>query len=322
MKEVQLWSFVQEKLSPGEKLILIIVADSNLSSPGKAGFKLVVTQKGELFGTIGGGIMEYNMIRECEEMFRNGVSEIQRKKLYHSKTSEGIASGLQCGGSQTLLFIPMNSMHLSLAKNITTAAHGMVTGVLTVTESDITFSMGELFCKHPEYLESSEHGFTYREANGVPDLAWVIGGGHVGLAVSRQMAQLGFYVVTIDPRESLFTMQQNTYAQKKLTIPYDKIGEYVPGYCRSYAVIVTADRDTDAIALKEIICKNFRYIGMMGSKKKIQSIFKQLIDAGINEDLLKKVHAPIGMEIAAETPDEIAVSIAAEIISVRNQREE
>ena len=321
MKEVQLWSFVQEKLSTGEKLILILVADSNLSSPGKAGFKLAVTENGELFGTIGGGIMEYNMIRECEEMFRNGISDIQRKKLYHAKTTEGIPSGLQCGGNQTLLFIPLSADKISLAKSILASANGMVTGILKVTESDITYNLAELFCSHPEYIETGEQSFIYREANGVPDIVWVIGGGHVGLAVSRQMSFLGFYVVTIDPRKSVFTMQQNTYAQKKLNIPYEKIGEYIPGYCRSYAVIVTADRDTDAIALKAIIQKNFRYIGMMGSKKKIDSIFKQLSEAGISEDLFKKVHAPIGMAIAAETPEEIAVSIAAEIISVRNQRE-
>jgi xanthine dehydrogenase accessory factor len=76
----------------------------------------------------------------------------------------------------------------------------------------------------------------------------------------------------------------------------------------------------DTATLKSVIDKNVRYIGLMGSKRKIKTIFEPLREEGVDENLIRKVHTPIGLEIEAESPEEIAISIAAEVIKVKNQK--
>jgi xanthine dehydrogenase accessory factor len=149
-------------------------------------------------------------------------------------------------------------------------------------------------------------------------IAYVAGGGHVGLAVSRVMKSIGFYVIVFDHREDVFTIEQNKYADEIIITKYEEIGEKVIESERSYVIIVTPIHAGDKLTLKSVINKNLKYIGMMGSARKIKTIFDALRAEGVDENLFKKVHTPIGLEIEAETPEEIAVSIAAEIIKVKN----
>ena len=134
------------------------------------------------------------------------------------------------------------------------------------------------------------------------------------------MKTLGFYVVVFDHREDVFTMKQNEYADEIIITKYEDIGNRIIESERSYIIIVTPMHAGDKDTLKSVIHKNVKYIGMMGSKRKIKSIFDALLKEGIDNELFKKVHTPIGIEIEAETPEEIAISIGAEIIKVKNQR--
>ncbi|MCP5062828.1 MAG: XdhC/CoxF family protein, partial [Ignavibacteriae bacterium] len=147
---------------------------------------------------------------------------------------------------------------------------------------------------------------------------YVIGGGHVGLAVSRVMSTLDFFVVTFDEREDIPTMTNNTFANKKIVTNYSDVDKHIRESKKSYAVIVTPNHDGDKEVLKSIIGLKIKYIGMMGSSKKSQSIFKHLEDESINPELFNKVRTPVGLEIEAESPEEIAISIAAEIIKIKN----
>jgi xanthine dehydrogenase accessory factor len=166
---------------------------------------------------------------------------------------------------------------------------------------------------------NSDEDWQYTEAIGLPLISYIAGGGHVGLAVSRVMKTLGFYVVVFDHRKDVFTIKQNEFADEIIITKYEDIGNRIIEGERSYIIIVTPMHTGDKDTLKSVIHKNVKYIGMMGSKRKIKSIFDALLKEDIDNELFKKVHTPIGIEIEAETPEEIAISIAAEIIKVKNQ---
>ena len=132
------------------------------------------------------------------------------------------------------------------------------------------------------------------------------------------MSTLDFYVITFDQREDIITMKENTFANKKIVTNYADVKKHMSESQKAYAVIVTPNHDGDKEALKSIIGMNLKYIGMMGSSKKSTSIFTQLEQEGVNPAQFKKVHTPVGLEIEAESPEEIAISIAAEIIKIKN----
>jgi xanthine dehydrogenase accessory factor len=134
------------------------------------------------------------------------------------------------------------------------------------------------------------------------------------------MKPLGFHVIVFDHRQDVYTIEQNKFADEIIICKYEEIGNKIIESERSFIIIVTPMHAGDKDTLKSVINKNVKYIGMMGSQRKIKSIFEALTGEGVDKELLKKVHTPIGIEIEAETPEEIAISIAAEIIKLKNQR--
>ena len=320
MKEIELWKFIDEKLISGYKIILMVVAQSSKSSPGRAGFKMAISSDNKLAGTVGGGIMEHKLLEECQQHFETGYKINSVKKLFHNKTSPGEKSGLICGGSETIIMRSLNKNDEDFVSKIITNYKNLKCGSLIIDQADISFDESGAQSQKIIFNYKSENDWNYQETAGQPNTVYIIGGGHVGLAVSKVLSTQDFFVITIDPRRDVFTMVNNIYANKKLFIPYAEVGNHIIEGDRSYAVIVTSEHDTDLAALRSVINKNLKYIGLMGSKAKIKSIYGKLMEQGIDPELLKKVHTPIGIEIEAESPDEIGISIAAEIIKIKNEK--
>ena len=132
------------------------------------------------------------------------------------------------------------------------------------------------------------------------------------------MNDLGFYIVVIDDRNDLNTMVKNEYAHQREIIEYEAIANFIPESDTSYVVLVSFGYRTDKIILKQLIGKNYRYLGMMGSAKKVKTLFEELSVEGFTPAQLASVNSPIGLKINSKTPIEIAVSIAAEIVKVKN----
>ncbi len=318
MNELILWKFILKTISSSKKAVLLIVAESSNSSPGRQGFKMVISEDAEQFGTIGGGIMEKDMIEYSLDLLSGNETNLI-KKLHHTDNTKFDKSGLICGGYQTILFSVFDKSNIPIIKNILSSLNIKENGKLKVTPGKIEFLQSE--DKMPNTFQyNSDKDWQYTEAIGLPLIAYIAGGGHVGLGVSRVMKTLGFYVVVFDHREDVFTMKQNEYADEIIITKYEDIGNRIIESERSYIIIVTPMHAGDKDTLKSVIHKNVKYIGMMGSKRKIKSIFDALLKEGIDNELFKKVHTPIGIEIEAETPEEIAISIGAEIIKVKNQR--
>ncbi|HMQ67576.1 MAG TPA: XdhC family protein, partial [Ignavibacteria bacterium] len=143
------------------------------------------------------------------------------------------------------------------------------------------------------------------------------GGGHVGYALSRVLSLLDFYTVVVDDRSGLKTFSKNKYADELIPESYDKLGKIVKD--NSFVIIVTTGFESDKKALLQIINKDLKYIGLMGTTAKIKKISSELIKSGIKKAVLNKIHAPIGIDIGSDTPEEIAISITAELIKIKNQ---
>jgi xanthine dehydrogenase accessory factor len=316
MNETALWNFILKTIDSEKKIVLLIVSESSNSSPGKQGFKMAVTEDAKMIGTIGGGIMEKDLVDYSVNLLQGKETRLI-KKLHHSNKTNYEKSGLICGGYQTIIFSVLEKSHIQLIENILSFINQKQNGKLSIKPDKIEYL-------HTEEIQpiafnyKSDEDWEYAENIGLPLIAYIAGGGHVGLAVSRIMKSLGFYVIVFDHRQDVYIIEQNKFADEIIICKYEEIGNKIIESERSYIVIVTPMHAGDKDTLKSVINKNVKYIGMMGSHRKIKSIFDALIQGGIDGELLKKVHTPIGIEIQAESPEEIAISIAAEIIKVKN----
>ena len=316
MNENNFWNFALQSLSENKNIVLMIVADSSNSSPGRQGFKMLIDEDGNSKGTIGGGIRE-KWMSDFSLDFMSSGRLITIKQLQHSESDKFESSGLICGGFQTIIFINLDKSHQLIIKDI---IENNRKAVLYISHQSFNLIDYQNSMSDIQFKYESENLWSYQEVIGNYNSVYIIGGGHVGKAVSELMKMLGFYVVIFDHRESVFTMTENNAADKKIICDYDEVGQHIIENDKAYIVICTSKHTGDKTALMSVIKKQVSYIGMMGSKRKVKTIFNEIKAAGFSEELLNKVHSPIGLEIKSETPEEIAVSIAAEIIKIKNEK--
>jgi xanthine dehydrogenase accessory factor len=149
---------------------------------------------------------------------------------------------------------------------------------------------------------------------------YLFGGGHVSTAVARVAGLAGFGIGIVDDRESFANAQRFPMASEIYT-SYEEAFEKIHPNAMSYLVIVTRGHKDDMRVLQWAVGTDARYIGMIGSKRKVISVYRALEKEGIPMEKFERVHAPVGLEIGALTPEEIAVSITAELIAVRRNAE-
>lgn len=240
----------------GKTASLVTVTRTKGSTPGKALFKMLVYDSGEIMGSVGGGTFEAKAILEASNVIKTQEPKVFRFKFNGSK-KKGSADQPICGGEMEVLIEPL------IPK---------------------------------------------------PSL-YVMGAGHVGQALATIGKILGFKVVIVDDRERYANRTRFPGADEILVLNFEKITEKVKLNNSSYVVIVTRGHQHDKTVLKALVQEDAAYIGMIGSKEKVRHVFQSLIDEGIEERLLDRVYSPIGLDIGAQTPSEIAVSIMAEIIA-------
>jgi len=148
---------------------------------------------------------------------------------------------------------------------------------------------------------------------------YIFGGGHVSEQITPLAKNVNFKVVVIDDREMFANRERFPEADEVIVSEFEKCFERLNIDESSYVVIVTRGHLYDGIVLGQALESNARYIGMIGSRKKIGTLYQSLIEKGIAKESLGRVHAPIGIDINSETPEEIAVSIVAELIKVRGE---
>lgn len=315
---MEFWEQTYRLLSENGKAVMLYVLESQGSSPGRQGFRMIVGQGEEMHGSIGGGIMEHKLVELSRSLLQEGKPPFDPfiKHQVHRPDAQD-KSGMICSGEQTIAFYYLQEKDLSWLRELLGCLKNNEKGVLKLTAKAIVFQRLEKISGQYDYV-SQPDSWTYREQIGFTNTVYIIGGGHVGLALSRLMRSINFYVVVIDDREGLNTLVQNDYAHQTLVVNYDEIDNHVPEGNDSYVVIASFGYRTDKIVLRRLINKKFRYLGMMGSVEKVKQLYEELLAEGVKKEQLSTVHSPIGVPIRSKTPDEIAVSIAAEIIGVKN----
>ena len=145
----------------------------------------------------------------------------------------------------------------------------------------------------------------------------VVGGGHVGLAVGQLGAMLGMEVAIIDDRQDYANEERFPYEAQVICGDFAEELERFPITANTYIVLVSRGHKVDELALRTVAQRNAGYVGMIGSKRRTRTVLQHLAEEGVDKDELDKVFTPIGLDIGAETPEEIAVSVLGEIILVR-----
>lgn len=253
--EVKIMLEIAKRVENREGVALVTLTKIDGSSPGKKGSLMAVFEDGSILGTVGGGNLEYTLIKEALTSIKDNKS----KELEFELVEEA-ALHMKCGGT-TKAFI-------------------------------------KVFKKKDRLI--------------------IVGGGHVGGEIYNVASYLGMEITIIDDREEF--CNYNKYPEASELIVGD-IGEKVLEQNldeHTYIVIVSRGHRGDKDALRSSVGRGAKYIGMIGSSKKIIETYKELLDEGILKEELKKVYSPVGLDISSGTPKEIAIGIIAEILKEKN----
>ncbi len=315
---MKIFSALSNWLQQGQNAVLLLVLQSQGSSPGRQGFKMAINDSGEMVGSIGGGIMEHKLIELSKNLLQKGEKEIIFKHQIHSKKVTQNQSGMICSGEQSIAIVPISENRKNTIFEIEEALQSGNEGILTIASNQFSFQKENTDLTF-DYEYSNPQKWIYQEKIGFKKYAHIIGGGHVGRAVSQVLKMLNFHVSVIDNRENLNTLESNPFAHQKIVHPYDKIKEIIPEGKNHFIFIMTFGYRPDLEVLQQLIDKKVAFIGMMGSQTKVDKLLDEMRKSGYSEDQIKNVHSPIGMPIKSRTPEEIAISVAAQIIQIQNK---
>ena len=329
---MRLYEHIERYLASKKHAILVTVIASTGSTPRDIGAKMLVGDDGELFGTIGGGRLEHDAYNDAMELMG-----VDGAKVLHvgMNSSEVASSGMICGGNVDLLLEPVLERYRGLYRRIDSMQqeekHGLMITCFrdefskTFIEDDMSTTGDELpqdITALREYFRAKKPfvtGGMVIEPVQVSSRLYIFGAGHVSQYISKIAVMVDFSVTVIDDREEFANQQRFPEADSILvrSLP-DAISELVfTG--REYVAIVTRGHQFDAAVLQEVLKKRTKYVGMIGSRRKVGIIFDHMRQSGFGDEAIKAVHAPIGLPINAETPQEIAVSILAELIKTRGE---
>lgn len=302
------WQFILSNLQRGERVALMVVSESTGSSPGRRGFKMAATLE-DLFGSIGGGIMEMDVVDVARAMLSTGEDAEPRTILrVHQKNSPD-ASGMICSGSQKIVVVSLDDTHLSFVEQMIGRIESTTPSVWRITRSGVVFSEE---C-------GTNHDFLYEERLSAKNRLYIVGGGHCALALSETMSRLGFEISVFDDRADLNTIERNRFANETHIVgSYENIGSHIPSDGSAYVAVMTLGYSFDAVVIRQLIDHDLKYFGVLGSKAKMKTLLRELEAEGLPSERLSAIRTPIGLPINSHTPEEIAISIAAEIIAAKN----
>ena len=334
-KELELLQFIETHLEQNKCVVLMVVVQSLGSSPGRAGFKMAVAEDGALFGSIGGGLMEVNLVKTAKEFI--ALTDEEAMKKFGQSSNYGIeqihrkgvpnSSGMICSGKQRVIFLKIKPSEISKIISISNSLKNYQQGIFEITDNGLRLVTSEMeefepywnVIKGQSIFVSTFNDWGYSEKLGFKQNLYIIGGGHCALALSELMSKMDFHISLFDDRPNLNTLEKNRFAHTKTIIEsYENIGELVESGENNYVVVMTLGYKFDEIIIRQLFDKNFKYFGVLGSKSKMRTLLRNLEREGFDKNKLAKIHTPIGLPINSHTPEEIAVSIAAEIIAVKN----
>ncbi len=335
MKE--LFEIMERKLTEGEELVLVTVIASSGATPRGAGARMLIGREGRLRGTIGGGAVEYRSEAIAQQVLQEQTSHGHDFSL----TKDDVQNlGMICGGACRVYFhyIPAgDEKTLRLARRCAELLHrgedlwlisDMAAGgsLATYTPADgfRDISGAEWLVpklsRHPEHF--LEHGRDlFAEQIGSAGRVYIFGGGHVAQELVPILSHVGFRCVVMDDREEFVKPVLFPGAEAVILGDFRRIGDYFPITGEDYVCVMTRGHAYDTVVQAQVLRCRPCYCGVIGSKFKAAGVRRTLQeDYGLCDEELDLVTTPIGLDIKGETPAEIAISIAAQMILHRAER--
>jgi xanthine dehydrogenase accessory factor len=349
-----IYSEIIKALGKGEKVALATLITRVGSAPRAVGAKYLIKEGGTSVGSIGGGCVEAEVWQEAQKVMEEGKGGI----LHFELTSEQLAKGgLVCGGNIDIFLEPLRKDYLSIYRETARIRQKGESAILaTLISVEGEFPKGEgskilmktsgekvgsllggveleknildagevtLREKRPKILvldsENKKVEILLEPVFPEP-VVYIFGGGHISEQLAPLAKKVHFKVAVIDDREMFANQERFPEVDEVILSEFENCFDQLYIDDSSYIVIVTRGHLYDSFVLEQAVKAKAHYIGMIGSKKKIKTLYQNLMKKGIPKEALKRVHAPIGLEIHSETPEEIAVSIVAELIKVRGER--
>ncbi len=341
-----LYDQIIELSQAGLKCALCTLVSTRGSTPQEAGAKLLVFPDGKTAGTIGGGCVEAEVRRRALQALDSGSPQVMDFVLDHDF---GWDDGLICGGRMDVFVDVLDEQSAAIfqeLRNRVEAKSPVVLGSFIKGENagaKFLYAAEENELIGLEGGESSEDirkaarsSRTANETSLLPvaesedqvflephlpkPTLLIAGAGHVGQALAHQGQLLDFEVVVVDDRETFANPDVLPDADKIIVDDIPSVLKEFPVDEDTYIVIVTRGHLHDQDALFSVIDRPAAYKGLIGSRRKIRMIFDEFKRLGVDEELMRNVYAPIGLDIASVTVPEIALSIAAQLVLVRRNR--
>ncbi len=331
-----------ELLNLGKKLIFAKIIRRSGSTPRDIGSMCLISEDGNLFGTVGGGALEYKAQKRAIELLESGKSFIYKFKLSNEDLAK---NGMICGGNVDLYMIPLfptnketNIIFDEIKKTITdNRSCTLIThvqdnlsaekpGLHTIIKEDgqvlggmpdIDIASSHLDNKTIHDLITLKNKNLFIEKITTNPRIFLFGAGHVSKYVAKLAKMVGFDISLIDDRPEFANKESFPDVDTIHILDFEKAFSELHVSENSYILIITRGHLHDKDVLELALSTKAGYIGMIGSIKKRNIIYRSLIEKGFSKETLEKVHSPIGLDIGAETPEEIAVSIVGELIQTR-----
>ena len=330
MKE--LFETARKSMEKKQDLVFVTTISSSGSSPRGAGSKMLVLENGTSYGTIGGGNVEYVSIQHAREVLKQKQSCTRGFALHPDQVAD---LGMICGGDVVIFFQYISWENQDFYDLCTRILKSWDKNENTWLIFDIT---EETVWKAGLYEE--QEGLTglgisdpspllqtkavqkvldgrkyYCEPLVQKGRVYIFGGGHVAQALVPVLARLEFRCVVFDDREAFSNPQVFPEAEQCILGDFNRISDYLSIQPQDYVCIMSRGHQYDYLIQKQILTTPAYYIGVMGSRKKKEVIRQKLLADGFFPEDISRITTPIGLDILAETPEEIAVSIAGQLIA-------
>jgi xanthine dehydrogenase accessory factor len=321
-------------LEEGQTAILGAITRNAGSAPRTTGARMLILQDGTLKGSVGGGALEGACQAKAKELFDAPHPTVEIG--FNLNAASAADAGMLCGGTVTVLLHRVTPENLALFKALKNSyACGQRPLLLTyLPTSDLPVHMQYVNGQDEGGIDEELRAEILRKTRRVPFLinhsgrdifveplvhpgvVHLVGAGHVALACARVASFTGFEVVVMDDRREFANLTRFPDARevrilKSFTHCIDRLG------ADDYVIIVTRGHMHDREVLAQALRTDAGYIGMIGSRRKKEAVYASLVQEGFTEADLSRVHCPIGLSIGADTPEEIAISIIAELVQIR-----
>ena len=349
---VNIYTELVHALAAGEKCVLARIIRQSGSAPRTVGTTFLVKADGTLAGSIGGGLLEHGVLRKAQDVMASGRCAILSVRLTGREVA---ASEMLCGGNVDVLVEPVfptdagaGSVFQEMITIIREGRRGtLVTLVADGREGGARFLLREegavvgdassltgeagvdvnrwVNVRWPELVtlvECEGSPTVFLQPVEAESVLLLFGAGHISTFVAPLARMVGFRVCVIDDREEFADTRRFPTADQLMVCSIAEAFKRIPVTPSTFIAIVTRGHGHDREALRGALATRPAYLGMIGSRRKRDLIYASLMKEGVAAEDLRRVHSPIGISIDAETPEEIAVSIVAELIQVRAQAHE